>query len=77
MKSANMAARVRIVQINKTSVRVFGAESKEQVTRELPRYFTAESLEVFKEEVLALAEGRTSFSSEALRLTLGRQTGGI
>ncbi|MHB9098297.1 MAG: PAS domain S-box protein [Syntrophales bacterium] len=68
---ANLAAQVRIVQINKTSVRVFGAESKEQITRELPRYFTAESLEVFKEEVLALAEGRTSFSSEALRLTVG------
>ncbi|MHB8910974.1 MAG: PAS domain S-box protein [Syntrophales bacterium] len=68
---ANLAAQVRIVQINKTSVRVFGAESKEKITRELPRYFTAESLEVFKEEVLALAEGRTSFSSEALRLTVG------
>ncbi len=68
---ANLAARVRIVQINRTSVRVFGAESKEQVTRELPRYFTAESLEVFKEEVIALAEGRTRFNSEALRLTVG------
>lgn len=68
---ANLAAQVRIVQINKTSVRVFGAESKEEITRDLPRYFTADSLEVFKEEVLALAEGRTGFSSEALRLTLG------
>jgi len=61
---ANLVSQVRVVEINQASVQVFGAGSKEQIIQELPRYFTAGSLEVFKEEVITLAEGRTRFQCE-------------
>ncbi len=66
---ADLAARVRVLAINEASVRVFGAATKDQVFRELPRYFTAESFDVFKEEIVALAEGATRFRSETPHLT--------
>ena len=60
----NLAASVRIVEINQTSVAVLGAQSKAAIVRDLPSYFTAESFEVFKEELAALAAGQTRFQRE-------------
>jgi PAS domain S-box-containing protein len=58
------AGLVKVIDINETSVKFLGAESKEEVTLNLPFYFTSESLQVFKEELIALAEGKCSFESE-------------
>ncbi len=68
---ANLAARVRVLAINEASVRLFGAETKDHILHELPRYFTAESFEVFKEEIVAFAGGATRFRHETLHLTFG------
>lgn len=59
-----MAALVRITEVNRRSLELLGADSQEQLSRDLPKYFTAESLPVFREELLALVEGRTLFNSE-------------
>ncbi|MEW5757254.1 MAG: PAS domain S-box protein [Pseudomonadota bacterium] len=58
------AGRVKILAINQTSVKFFEAESKADIPKNLPSYFTGESLRVFKEELIALAEGKLSFESE-------------
>jgi PAS domain S-box-containing protein len=55
---------VRINGINKASVVILKAESRDQVIKHLPDYFTEESLQVFEEEMIALAEGHTLFRSE-------------
>jgi PAS domain S-box-containing protein len=60
----SLAARVRILEINRQSVELLGAADAAQVARELTGYFTAESMEVFKEEMIALANGATRFQSE-------------
>ncbi len=55
---------VKIVEFNNASVRLLGAGSREEILRELPRYFHAGSLAVFREEMIVLAEGGTRFESE-------------
>lgn len=61
---ARLAGEVRILDINQASVTTLKARDKAQVARDLPTYFTPASLEVFREEVLALAAGETRFRSE-------------
>ena len=59
-----LAGLVRIVEFNNASMRLLGARRKEEVFRELPRYFHDASLAVFKEEMIALAQGAIRFESE-------------
>jgi len=61
---AHCAAAVKIVDCNLQTVRFFGAKSKEGVLKNLPDYFKEESYPVFKDEMIALVEGRTSFECE-------------
>ena len=58
------ASLVKITDINQTSVKFFEAENKSAIPLNLPSYFTAESLAVFQEELITLAEGKTRFQSE-------------
>jgi PAS domain S-box-containing protein len=59
-----LAAMVRVLEVNQRSVEMLGAKRSTQVIREFPRYFTVDSLPVIREEMIALAEGRTAFHSE-------------
>jgi PAS domain S-box-containing protein len=59
-----LAARVRVVEVNQRSAEVLGLKDKAELARELPRYFAAESWQVFKEELIALCDGQTRFHSE-------------
>ncbi len=61
---ARCAALVRVIDVNQTSVRFFGAPSKEALEIRLPVYFTEESLAAFRRELVALAEGKTMFEGE-------------
>ncbi len=61
---AAFAGLVKVLAINSASVKLLGAATKEQVLRNLPAYFNDESLMVFKEELLALAEGNNRFAGE-------------
>jgi PAS domain S-box-containing protein len=68
------AAMIRVVNINEKSVRLLGARTKDEVIRRLSEYFTEESYPVFAEELIQLAEGKTSFSSEiATRVPEGQR----
>ena len=63
-------ALVRIVDVNETTLRIFGASDKRTLLQSLTTVFTPETREVFAQELVALAEGRTTFEAESVLRTL-------
>jgi signal transduction histidine kinase len=63
--------RVKILGINRASVELHGASSKEELLGSLGKLFTDDAFYVFREEMVALAEGATYFESESKLITLG------
>jgi len=61
---------VRIVDVNDATVKLFAAESKNDLLVSLHKVFVPETQEVFVGELIALAEGRRSFAAETLLQTL-------
>ena len=61
---------VKIVNVNDTAVRMFGAQNKNELLASLDQLFVSETLEVFVEELLALASGKTYLESETILKTL-------
>ncbi|MEI7501519.1 MAG: PAS domain S-box protein [Bacteroidota bacterium] len=59
-----VASKVKILEINQTSVKLFDAQSKDDIPKNLPLYFNDESREVFTKELIALADGQTHFECE-------------
>jgi PAS domain S-box-containing protein len=60
----HLAALVRIVSVNEASRNLLGFESMDTLVRDLPHYFTDESMSVFKEEMIALEAGHLHFDCE-------------
>src|SRR5437879_7615115 len=56
-------AMVKLVDVNAVSVKLFAAESKAELLASLDRIFVAEMCEVFVEQLVAIAEGRTLFEA--------------
>jgi len=63
-------AMVKVVDVNAVSVKLFAAESKAELLSSLDRIFVAETYEVFIEQLVAVAEGRTLFEAETVLQTL-------
>ena len=61
---------VKIINVNDITVRMFGAKDKRELLNLLDQTFVPETLGVFTEELLALAENKTYFESEAIMQTL-------
>jgi PAS domain S-box-containing protein len=61
---------VKIVDVNDATVKLFAARSKDELLGSLDKIFLPETEEVFAGELIALAEGRTSFESETILQTL-------
>ena len=61
---------VRIVHVNRQSLKMFGARDEDELTISLGKVFLPETLPVFAEELIVLAEGRPGFESEASVQTL-------
>jgi len=61
---------VKVRDVNRETLRLFGASSKEELKGSLARVFTENSLRVFKEELIALAEGRASLAADVEQRTL-------
>jgi PAS domain S-box-containing protein len=62
---------VRILDVNRATLKLFRAEDKQQLLSGLERIFTQESLNHFKEQLIAIAEGKTVLQSEVVNRTLG------
>jgi PAS domain S-box-containing protein len=59
-------ALVRVKDVNDATLKVFGAADKETLTQSLHSVFTPESREVFAGELIAIAEGRSTFEGETV-----------
>ena len=64
------AKKVKILDVNRATLMLHKASSKEELFKNLEKTFTAESFLVFKEEVVALASGEMEFESETELKTL-------
>jgi signal transduction histidine kinase/CheY-like chemotaxis protein/HAMP domain-containing protein len=64
------ARRLQVLEVNDATLKLFHADSKEQLLGSLDQVFVPESFAVFREELVAIAEGRESFESEAINGTL-------
>jgi PAS domain S-box-containing protein len=65
---------VRIIGVNRATLELLGAASKEDLLGSLQTVFTPETEEAFAGELIALAEERRSFTSETTVRTLGGDT---
>ncbi|MDB5921129.1 MAG: Histidine kinase [Betaproteobacteria bacterium] len=61
---------VRIVDVNDATLRLFAADSKQELVESLHKVFVPETHEVFANELIAIAEGRTYFEGETTLRTL-------
>jgi len=61
---------VKILDVNKGTLELYEAESKEELQRGLKHIFTEQSYKFFQEMLIALAEGKTVFEGEDLSQTL-------
>lgn len=61
---------LRVLDVNQATLRLYEAGSKEQLLGAIEKIFTVESYEVFKQELVAIAEGRRHFTAETVNQTL-------
>ena len=64
------ATQVRILDVNKATLDMFQAECKAELLEDLIKVLGPESLTPFKEELLAMARGETSFENETVNYTV-------
>jgi len=67
---ARCARMVRVVDVNKATLNLYGASSKMEFRQGLEDVFTAEAFTTFKEELISIAGGKTSFESETVNKPL-------
>jgi PAS domain S-box-containing protein len=68
------ASIVKIVDVNETTLKLYGAKSVEELRGELRRVFTQEFQDRFRDELVALSKGETRFASEFDNQTLTGET---
>ncbi|MBN2117042.1 MAG: response regulator [Anaerolineales bacterium] len=64
------AALVKLLDVNQATLVLLGAKNKQDLLTGLPHIFTEASLQIFREELITLAEGGQQFASEAVQRTL-------
>lgn len=64
------AKMVRVINVNNATLSLFRARSKEELFKGLTKIFTEHSYDLFREELLAISEGRTVFEGEDFIRTL-------
>jgi PAS domain S-box-containing protein len=69
----NCAALVKVVDVNKATLRLFGAESREVFFWNLNSFFCEDAYNTVRDELVAIAEGKTSFEAETVNMTLQKE----
>jgi len=64
------AERVGVVRVNETTLRMYEAETTQDFVDGLKTVFTEDTWDVFRDEIAAIADGRTTFEGEALTRSL-------
>ncbi|MPY89328.1 MAG: PAS domain S-box protein [Luteitalea sp.] len=62
--------RVKVVDVNNATLRMFGAHDKDALCRSLPNIFEPETRDVFVGELIAIAKGKPTFETEAIVKTV-------
>jgi PAS domain S-box-containing protein len=65
---------VKLIDVNKAALDLHGAGSKEELLGNRAVVFTDKAIEIFTEELIALAEGSQHFHSETVHKTLSGKT---
>jgi PAS domain S-box-containing protein len=71
---AKCASMVKVLDVNESTLSMYGAKSVEELRGELRRVFTHDFQDRFIEELVALSEGNTRFASEFDNQTLAGET---
>ncbi len=61
---------MKVTDINKTTLALTQAKNKEELLSHLNKVFINETFNIYREEIIALAEGKTKFEGEAITGTL-------
>jgi PAS domain S-box-containing protein len=61
---------VRVVDVNETTLRMFGATDKRALLASLNTVFMPETRDIFAQELVALADGHSTFEAESVLRTL-------
>jgi PAS domain S-box-containing protein len=69
-----LAGAVRIINVNQATLGLYEASDRKQLQGGLGLVFNKESYDVFREEVIALAEGKTEFSGDVATKSLKGNT---
>jgi len=64
------AQMIRILSVNSTTLKIFEAKDQSQLLKSLDLILPDQALDVFKDEVIALAQGKTHFESECINKNL-------
>ena len=67
---AKSASLIKILAVNKTSIKTYKAKRKEELLENLDNIFTEESYDLFRQELIDISEGKTSFERETKNLRL-------
>lgn len=71
---AHCASLVKVININRATVEMYKAESKDELLADLETVFSEETYPVFVEELMAIVEGRTRLELEIANQTLTGKT---
>jgi len=69
-----LAGMAKVLDINRATIDLMKAKSKEEFIVSLPGIFTPQSIETFKEELITIAEGEVLFKGESTHKTLSGDT---
>jgi|GEM_PF-6086073 putative nucleotidyltransferase with HDIG domain len=67
---ARCIAMTKVIDVNRYTLQMYKAESKEELIENLNQIFRMESYDMFKEQLIALSEGKTIFEGEGVIRTL-------
>ncbi len=67
---AECAALVKITDVNNATLKLYRADSKADLLKNLDRIFSAESYDFFLDQLVNIADGKTEFESEGSNQTL-------
>lgn len=68
------AESVKITEVNQETLKMFKAESKEQLIRSLPTFLAEETYKSFKQEILAFWNHKNTFENETTNRTITGET---
>ncbi len=71
---AHCAGLVRVLDVNRATLDLYHAPSRELFLHGLPTFFAPESYPAFQQELIAVAEGRTSCAEETVARTRAGET---